>query len=167
LTEQSLATMLAATTAFQTFSGTATSATAAARIYKDGLPEPENGNTHTREEHEHYRPCAVVYLADEQGFTRRRVSDSDWNESGRIVVELWRTVDDVPDNEPNSTEDSTFKDLVGDIIDDLCAASGTATYLDFHTIAMLLWESCPTKLIESMGVWQRAILMLEFGSAIG
>jgi hypothetical protein len=155
LAQDHLRTMLADAAAFRTWCSAADQAAALAKIFHEGLPKPANGETHTRAELENYRPYAVIFTDDQNGFSRNLDAEGSFEASGRLKLRLYQTADDDAGDEPTSDANLRFKNAVGAILDDLCAAVATAGYLAFERIrvdAGPYWAH--PKLVPDQGVWQ-------------
>ena len=177
LLEDSLRTTIADVQAFRDFVGASDQAGALARVFRDGWPKPDNSDTYDLDECKALSPSAIIYVSEQNGFTRHRDGELTWSlGSGRLFCDLRRIVPpdelvgmDV-DADPDSDCNETFKNSVGEIIDGLCLISGTArpdqtnpySYFDFHRITLVLWETGRPEHTVSMGPWQRALLLLDF-----
>ena len=166
LAQQYLKATLADVTAFRTWCGAADQAAALARIHHEGLPRPENGHTHTRAELEDYRPYAVIYTAEQQGYTRQFVAadDSfDFDASGRLICVLYQNCGEINGDDPSADSNLTFRNSVGLIIDGLCDLAGQAGYLGFWRIVLDEPVCWPAKeLIPATGLWQRAAFSVDW-----
>jgi hypothetical protein len=112
---------------------------ARARIHDDALPEPEDGGPElTLAELRKHRPYAIVATAT---FGRDHVSTSDgydYGADGGLSLQLEQDVPEAIKNNPAEIA-RRFENLIGSVIDDLCALSGTSdaeSYLAFESIKM-------------------------------
>lgn len=129
LAKQYLKAALAASATFQAWTGSADSAEAAARIYREALPRPDSAREYTAAELSALRPYAIVGTlgyrsdADAGGAERER-----WA-TGRLLLRL---VMDVPAEAAEDEEELSiqFENVIGGIERDLYATSGLAGYLD-------------------------------------
>lgn len=138
LAKSHLRAMLAACTAFQTWTGAADAAAALERIHYEGLPAP-SGEERTLDEWESLRPYAVIWMAEQGGFRRDLDSWSDtgeFNASGRLMLRFEQACPDGHNEEPSSDANLQFSNSVGQIIDGLCALVGGAGYLAFTAIGV-------------------------------
>ena len=152
---------------WRTLTATATTAAAKARIHLDGIPPPANGVKYTLEEAMAYRPCATIWLDPHGGYRCTRDSVNGFRESGRLYVELWRTIADPPKSGPDSDVDREWSNIVGAIVDELWERNGRSgeggQYLDFWKSEV--WEPrvSPPESALTQGPWQVCTLALDFG----
>lgn len=133
---------LAASATFQALTGAADANAALERIYHDNFPTAAaacDGGDYTADELNDIRPCARVWTSMENGFRMQRTaagsSGFEFNDSGVVMVELWRNVP--PAIENNDTEvDMTFKNLLGAIYEELGVLAGQGGYLAFQSLVM-------------------------------
>jgi len=163
---------------FRTLVGASDRAGALAHLYHEGLPEPEDGTEHTKEEHESLRPWGIVFTAENNGFRRRMVSTGGFRSSGRLRLRLCRTCpatieeddEEIPatDVEPTSDDAFEWKNIVGQIIAELCqfAVAGDPEHLIFEEIQLDFgpFASAP-ELAPTQGVWQGAELSVNWGGS--
>ncbi len=142
-------------------------AAALAKIYHEGLPKPADDKpVHSREELIALRPYAVVFLPEGSGFRRIQdaISDSfEFQSMGAMRLRLYRNCPESFDSEPSGEANLDWKNVIGNIIDGLCALAGQADYLAFDQIGIVAgpyWghpQDVPT-----LGVWQGVELELTW-----
>jgi len=139
---------------------------ALAHLYHEGLPPPSNGSEHTAEEHDELRPWGIVFTDEHRGFQRRVVSTGGFRSSGRLRLRLCRSCDDLTDLEPTSDAMLEWKNIVGQIIAELCAHSiaGDPDHLVFDEIAVEYgpFASHP-ELAPTQGIFQGVELSVSWG----
>jgi len=166
LAQEYLRTALADCSTFQAWVGAADQAEALARIYHEALPAPANGNEYTLAELQAYRPFALIWTSEQNGYSKRRLAVGTWAESGRIMIRLEEDVDPQIANDPAEVA-RRFRNTIGQIIDELCALTDPgAGYLVFHTVTV---EAGPIRTEEdearTLGDAQAVELSVEYGSA--
>lgn len=164
LAQEHLRQMLAATTAWQAECNAADAADAAKWIYHHGLPEPANGETHTKEELQSYRPYAIIYTAPRAGFRKKKDAGgthSYFNVSGQLVLRINREAPEAGGDGPSSDANTTFLNLVGKVMDEMENLAGTAGYLAIETMDLDAYGWAPEEVIETQGLWQEADLLIE------
>jgi len=161
--------VLAACATFRSFVVSLDVPTALNHIYRDDLPPPTDGKSYTVAEHQALRPCAIVSLDRNAGLAFRREADLVWSATGRLTIQLLRSLDteDLLDGNPTAEAERDFDDLVGPILDELLAKSGgglaEVAYLDFvGAVVQFGPYSGDPKRIGEMGAWQGVTLVLEF-----
>lgn len=159
LSQSYLRAMLSECAAFQTWVSAANATEALASIYYEGLPDPADKNVgYTRDELESVRPYAVIFLDEEEGFLKSHIatgSSYDFEDHGRLKLRLEQDAPDDVGDEPNSDANLRWKNVIGQIIDDLCGLAGTAGNLAFTEIGVDFgpyWGD--PKRVPSDGVWQ-------------
>jgi len=166
LAAQYLRLSLAACASWQAAVNAANAADALNRIYKNGLPRPANRIAHTRGELQGYRPYALVFTAERAGITKREEAMGDhieYSDSGRLMLRIVRESPDSAGDEPTHDANRTFKNLLGEVIDELCDLAGQGGYLAITTITLLAGPFWPPRdLIETEGLWQSADLLVEW-----
>jgi len=164
LAQEYLRTSLADVTAFRTWCGAADQAAALARIHHEGLPAPRDKHAHTIEELRDYRPYAIVFTAEQNGFRLDVVDgDLDYTAAGGLILRLFQDAAEVFDDEPSAEANLTFRNAVGEIIDGLGDLAGQAGYLAFNSLVLedpLSWTA--KKYVPGYGVVQRAQLRLDW-----
>lgn len=119
---------LAASATFRTWvgaSGASVNAQALARVHYDRFPEPADGGTYTVDELEKFRPCAIIWSAPFAVFT-----DNEQLSDGTLGIKLMQDVE--RDTEDNPHELSVrLQNVIGGILTDMRALSGSAGYLGF------------------------------------
>ena len=139
-------------------------AAAAERIYPNGLPKPENGETHTKQELQSYRPYAIVYTAEKDGF--RKTADAGgthfyYNPSGQLMVRINREAPEAAGDEPTADANNTFLNLLGKILDEMCDLAGTAGKLAIQSLSLDCYGWAEPNVIETQGLWQEADLTVQ------
>jgi len=166
LAEQHFRLTLAASASWQAECNVSTPALALQRIHCDGLPKPGNGESHTLGELQGYRPYALVYTAERQGFMKRTDAVSshfEFQASGSLNLSIIRESPDSAGDEPTADANQSFRNLIGKIIDELCDLAGVAGYLAFHTIKLVEGPYWPEpELIPVQGLWQAADLTIDW-----
>jgi len=166
LAEQHLRASLAASTSWQAECCVSTAALALQRVYRDGLPPPADGETHTLQELQGYRPYALIYTAEREGFRREMEavsSHSEFNARGSIMLSIFRESPDAAGDEPTADANQTFRNLIGKIIDEMCDLAGTAGYLAIESIRLVEGPYWPApELIPVQGLWQAADLRIDW-----
>lgn len=160
--------MLAASPAFQTWTGTPDSTGALERIYYEGLPAPANSIRYTRGELEDYRPYALVYIADEGGFTRDILATTSFDEAGIVVLTLEQTAPTNLGDDPSSDANIQWSNSIGEIVDGLATLRAAMTnavtdqYLAFDRLRLMArgWASKDQQVAQ--GLFQRAIIAVDF-----
>ena len=156
--------MLAAATAFQTWTGEPDAAAALERIHYEGLPAPVDWVRHTKRELEDYRPFALVYIADQAGFSRSVTSTTTFNEQGTVILHLEQTAPENLGDDPSSDANVQWSNTIGGIIDGLCTlrAARAAGHSMFNRIRLMSrgWASKDQAIAQ--GMFQRAILAIDF-----
>lgn len=105
-------------------------------IYHEGLPAPADGDAYTAAELEAYRPYAVVSTREEQGFGKRRDALGAFVDSGFLMLEIVRTSpEDLLDD--RAELDLTWRNIIGQILDELEALAGTAGMLDIKALNLV------------------------------
>jgi hypothetical protein len=165
LAQESLRTMLADCPAFRALCGAADRGAALAHIYHEGLPPPANGSEHTAAEHAALRPWAIVYTDGRRGFQRRKESTGGFRSAGKLRLRLARSCD-AADAEPTADSMLAWKNIVGQILAELCGAAivAAAEHLAFDEIAVEdgPFAAAPT-LAETQGMWQGVELAIAWG----
>ncbi len=169
LAQEHLRTMLADCDAFRTWAGAADQAEALERIHHEGLPAPANhADVFTLAELQAYRPYAVVYTGEENGFSRTLDAaggDFSFASSGQLKLRLYQDAPESCGDEPSSDANLQFKNAIGQILDDLCELAGQPGYLAFNQITLdngPYWahpNSAPTE-----GVWQGVEIGIQWSS---
>lgn len=133
--------------AFQTFVGAADAAEALLRIHYAALPAPADGQQYTAAELAALRPFALIWTSEREGFERRRIAVGtdgfEFGESGRLQLELVRTVPTLGADEPALVE-REFLNAIGQIIDNLCTLAGQGGYLAIERLSLdEAWRTHP------------------------
>jgi hypothetical protein len=159
-------TALADSTAARTWLDADNQAEALARIHHHGLPGPANGREYTLAELQTYRPYAVVFAAEQNGFraTLEAAGDGfEYQRAGRLVARLYQNCPDALTDEPSSDANLQWSNTIGQIIEDLLASSGKAGYLAFTALAVTagpFWNH--PKAAPAQGVWQGVELAVDW-----
>lgn len=105
------------------------------RVYKQALPPPESGPTHTLIELQTYRPFVIISFFR---FAREQVATSsnfEWENNGELLLHFEQDVP--PEIADNHAEIGVqFMNNLGGILDDLCDLAGQGGYLAFTEIDM-------------------------------
>lgn len=140
LSQENLRQSLADVDAWRTLCAATTHDDAAAKIHMHGLPKPTNGVAHTREELIAFRPYAVIWTKEMQGFRRQLSAVGDGYEyasDGQLVLRLERNCGDEVSDEPSGDANLDWSNVVGQIVDGLCALAGKPGYMAFDSIGIL------------------------------
>lgn len=164
LAEHYAAEMLAASAAFRTLVGAANAAAARQRIYFDALPPPEGDQAvFSADELARYRPFAIVFTPSENSYRRVREATGTYVESGQIGIHLEANV---PGN--LGSDDGplmrSWKNTVGQILDDLEALAYEAGYLAVNTFEVLVLAREAEDAIPANGDNVFAMLRLTWGA---
>jgi hypothetical protein len=141
--------------------------TALGRIYHEGLPKPSGGGpVHTRDELIALRPYAVVFLPDARGFSRAQDAAGGTFEflaSGSMRLRLYRNCPESYNSEPSGDANLDWKNVIGQILDDLCGLAGQEGYLCFDAIRVVAgpYWGAPQD-VPTLGVWQGVDLELDW-----
>lgn len=138
LAETYLGNMVADSARFRTITGASDRTTALNRIHFGALPPPAVGGTFTRSELEKYRPYAVIYTDEDEGFRRVLSSVSDHNnydDHGAVMMVLEMDVAENTRNNPAEVA-RAFINIMGVLLDEMVQMSGQAGYLDVQTMAV-------------------------------
>jgi len=171
LAQEALRETLSYCAAFQGLTDPArTQQEALAAIYHEGLPKPANSIHHTQAELIAYRPFAIVYFDPDRGFQANADATSqsgyDFGDTGRLFLELERNASDVVNDEPSSEDNLTWRNAVGQIIDDLKELAGQPGYLAIVQIELvegIAWNH--KSLAPTLGVYQFAKLAITYEGA--
>lgn len=155
--------MLAATAAFQTWTGE-TETKALERIHYEGMPAPVDLKRHTLRELEDLRPFALVWIADQAGFSWDVTSTTTFDDTGSIVLHLEQTAPSSLGDDPSSDANIIWSNVIGEIGDGLAAlrAAGAAGHLYFNRIRLLSRGWAMKDQAVAQGLFQRAILAIDF-----
>ncbi len=168
LPEEYLRAMLADSAAFRTLCGAADAAGALDHIYRDGLPPPADGREFTPAELSALRPHAIIFLADSDGLTLDRDSAEGFLASGRAMIALERDCPSSLGDEPTSDANRQWKNIIGQIMYDLCDLTAEAKpgYLQLTRIRLHLGPFWPEKKDAiAQGLWQGAVLEVRWSGA--
>lgn len=137
--------LVAASSSFQTWTGTASAALAAARVHLCDLPKPSSNEEYTKAELAAYYPCAIVdFFHSQRGFGGEAfVWDKEvelgWVDSGVLSLDFVELVDEDDAVSPADTL-LAFTNDVGAVIEAMVALSGTSTdstsYLTIHRLEL-------------------------------
>ncbi len=171
LAQAALETTLADCAAFRALTDPAMDqAGALARIYQEGLPRPASGRTHTLAEFTTYRPYAIIWTDPERGFIATAEAASadgtDFLDAGRLILEIERTATDVANDEPSSEDNLTWRNAIGQVIDNLKGLAGQGGYLCITSIELeegTYWN--PPSLAKTHGVFQGVKLAITWEGA--
>lgn len=166
-TEAKIATAIANSAAFQSFTETSTALAAGALVFGEQLDEPLNGEAYTRaEETQRHLRYAQVYSAPQQPYGKRRLQTRTLEPYGTatifiegLVREIELNIADVPQE-----HERRFKNTIGDIMDDILDylfTNGGPHISDFHVEDGPGWN--PRELWEANGAWQGCELLISWG----
>lgn len=162
LAQEYLRATLAASSTWQTECKAGDAGQAAKRIYHEGLPAPSNRQAYTLLELQSLRPYAVIWTAEQAGFARSYESSDSFDEGGQLQIRIERNSPDNLNDEPTSDANVVFRNLIGEVIDDLCDLQGGAGYLAFRRVALQEWYRSDPVDAETWGVTQGALLLVEW-----
>lgn len=135
--------MLADSATFRTLVGAADQAAALTHIYRERLPDPAHGDTHTREELEALRPYAVVELVPGQSVLEHEATSGgsfDFGGRGQVRVTIERDVPaayiDADDQVDLDAAEADWEAVIDGILTDLTALCGGADYLAARQITV-------------------------------
>lgn len=160
--ELRVATMLSVLEAFQEFveiagsSGDDAAELALDRIHYEGLPEPEDDETgqYTLDELEDYRPCAIVTVPAKNGWRARSTAEQTWVPSGRVIIDLYRSLTTNRHGLPTAADIQDFRDDVGEIIEGLLGLPWQEPYLAVRGVEVIdgpFWG--PPDMVQDEGLW--------------
>lgn len=169
LAQDYLRTMLADCPAVRTWMDVSTQAAALLRIHHEGLPAPAGGaDEHTAAELVAHRPYIILWTDEERGYTLTldgAGGHDEFSDSGRLKLRLVQNAPDTVGDEPTSEANHTWRQTIGQILDDLCDLSGLAGYLSFRGISVEygpFWSH--PKVAATQGVWQAVEIAITWGS---
>lgn len=162
LAEDILKTTLADCDEFRSWVRASTQQQALDKIHMDALPPPESEGEFTVDELQRYRPYAVIFMAEEDGFSTVHDAVSagfDYADSGSMTVEL---VEDIPDQIITNPAEigRRFKNMLGNLITELKAKAGTAGYLAIQSIQVAGIYRASPEVIPAQGNWQGSRLRI-------
>ena len=152
---------------FRSWCGADNQADALGHIFDECLPKPASGGVHTIEELQRYRPCAIFFTATTEGLIktgRSSIGDGSFgfSEQGALHVLLMADVPPKIADDPAEL-DVRFKNLIGQIMDDLSDLAGKGGYLACRRI---IFAEGPMRSLEedipTLGDYQVAELRLEW-----
>jgi len=168
LSEAALRTMLSTVAAFQTFAGAGDAAAALAKIHLGDLPDPADLTQYTLAELQGYRPYAIVYLSELDGYRSRLIGEPfSFDSAGRVMIHLEQDASGWAGNRPTRDADQEFLNAVGGIVDGLREIRGVAAgHLQFRSIRLVLGPvAAHPDEVPAVGLYQRAVLQLDWGTA--
>jgi len=120
--------LLADVTAVRTWFGAANQAAALAKIYYEALPEPTDGEQHTKAELLTYRPFAIVGLAEEAGAMARKVATGTYTRDFAAIMHI---EDDIASGDTDDPNEAWVKFLNNfeAALDGMIALADTSTYI--------------------------------------
>lgn len=160
--------MLSTVTAFWTFAGVADAAAALLKIHPDDLPDPADLAQYTLKELQDYRPYAIVYTSEMDGYRSRLIGEPfSFDSAGRVMVHLEQDASGSVGNRPTRDADQEFLNSLGLIVDGLREIRGVAAaHLQFRAIRLALGPvAAHPDEIPAVGLYQRAVLQLDWGTA--
>ena len=147
---------LANSATFRTWTETADEAAALAKIHYEGLPPPaDNAADYTAAALTAYRPYAVVWTDEENGFWKNKEASGFFRAGGRLILKFEQDVPEAIAADPAEI-DLRFKNTIGQIIDDLCNLTLVGVgYLCFERITVDIgpYRTHPDD-VPSQGDWQ-------------
>jgi hypothetical protein len=161
-----LALSLAASTTWQAICGAADAGEARRRIYFEGLPLPEDRETHQRDELIALRPYALIYPAGRAGRDDQAEAGGTrlhFRRGGRLILELVRNGPDPAGDQPPGPATLDWSNRVGQIMEDLCGVFGSTGYLAALRLSLSgppYW--CSRDQAETQGLWQAAELTVDW-----
>lgn len=168
-----LATMLSTLEPFQAFAGVETASAALARVYHEGMAEPEDEETgeYTLTEIQALRPCAIIGSPEADGWDAARVAEECFVDHGRIVVCFVKSVSSNAHGLPTADDIVAFKNAVGPIlgkVDDTDADGLLDLPWQYPNIAIRrircvegpFWGN--PEAVQNEGVWIGATFLVEW-----
>ena len=116
--EDRLATALAASSAFQSLTGTTTAAAAQERVFSDYWPKPLLGETKDVHDHEHLSAGVLLYSPDETPYVVALSSDGNIRANGNTAM-VFRRIVSSEDRGDMPEVERFLKNALGDVIDDV------------------------------------------------
>ena len=164
LTVKYLRDMLGDTPACLTWMDEPAAVNALERIHYEGLPAPANGIYHTINELEQHRPFALVYIADQAGYSRSIISTSNFNQVGTIILHLEQDAPSSLGDDPGSDANVQWSNTIGAIIDGLIdlRVAGAAGHVMFDRIRLMSRGWASKEQVTTQGMFQRALLAIDF-----
>ena len=165
LAQERLRQSLAAGATWRKLCGATNAKEALEHIYHFGLPEPANGKAYDRQELQSYRPHALVWTVQQDGFTwTREASGPSYGTSGKLVLHVQRESPDAEGDKPTADVNLAWLNLLGPIGDELFALGETSGYLDIGAIMLVDVTYCPpSDQIETEGFSQAADFLISWG----
>lgn len=161
LAQDALKDMLADCQAFQDLVDAVDSAEAAESIHLRGLPGPDNGKRHTKDELQGYRPYAIIFTHRDDGLQAMADATSadgfDFSVNGRLGIRLERDAGETNGDDPDSQDNEEWENIIGKIWDELMDLAGRGGYLAATDINLVDFNWNPKAEHESMGIYQGAI----------
>jgi hypothetical protein len=161
--EERLRNMLAGSSSFQSWTGTATAAAALGKVFLHELPAPA-GETYSRDELGWMWPCAVVSTAQDEAFGWQPAAMDVAMAGGLIDCDLY---DGIPEElEGNFGEAARrFLNRVGSVLLDLktLGAQMSSDYLLLSSIGMGRWGPGEIAGHQEMGPFLAARLTVPWG----
>lgn len=159
---------LAACPAFRTLVDADNATEALTHIYHDAFPAPESQRAeHTRAELTALRPCAIVFLEDNQGWVVERDasgSEDCWNAYGIVHFVIFRNVPEADQYNPSKV-DTDFRTVIGNIAEQIIGLSETAPYLAANRIVMSGPHRTMLTELKDIGDAQQAELIVSWGAS--
>ena len=144
---------------WQAICNSSTAAAAASHIYEESLPPPRNGRKYAPGELAGFAPFALLRAAN---LTRTRIaSPTGFDADGDIDLRISWLVPDALRYDLNQSA-RQFNNIVGSIVDELCAQADTPGRLALSSITMPeSWERTEDDKSNATGIWQIADLVLS------
>ena len=167
LAEDYLEATLAGCAAFRTLVAAANPAAAKTSIHNDALPAPAAGEGYTKTELQALHPFGLIKTDPEggyaQGFSSANSDGShNYRDGGKLILRIYRQVtagSEIADDE------RTWKNTVGQILDQLWALAGQAGYLAITAIAIEGWHRFHPDNEPAMGDVQGVTIGIHWGEA--
>lgn len=163
LAEQYLADMLADCPTFQALCGD-NGFDAVDRIWFDALPDPADGEAYTVSEHQSYRPNALI--STDRYTTKASGAESDGSFGTDSSIQHTITIVRSTPSGDFKEVDRSWKNVFGQIVDELNERKGLAGFLSFSTLNVIEWFRTHPRAIADEGDAQYVMIQVvtEVGS---
>jgi hypothetical protein len=169
LAQDYLATMLADCPTWRTWVGADDRPKALGHIYIEELPPPPNrGAEYAGNQLVALRPFALISTDETDGLERARVGVNDdggysFDERGRLRILIEDNVAEA-DADDAAAADRTFKNALGQVLDELCGLAGKAGYVALTRVRLAFGPvRAAEELVAEQGDHIWAVLALEWG----
>lgn len=133
-------------------------------IYIDDIPDPEDEDSYSPDEILALFPLAVVSSSADDGFVLQPTATSHYSASGAISIGITRVIAENDD----SSSFRAFKDIIGNIAEDLSDGSEVAGHLVHPTIQIAdIWRSKPDKKTAVGFPTMNGLIVLQWGHGTG